>query len=114
MAMCQTPLKFVSMGFGYILCANRVVSVLPNRGEQPRRMARFAKKAQTYLDMTRGRETKSFILMDDGSMVGCAFSPPTVLKRLNGEMSEVPMSDGMQSILFEEDDNEEEDGGDDY
>jgi regulator of extracellular matrix RemA (YlzA/DUF370 family) len=76
-------LKFIHIGFGYIVCANRIVGVFPTKAEQTKRMIRYAKASETYVDMTRGRETKSFILLEDGMLISCAFNPLTVLKRLN-------------------------------
>lgn len=81
--MTGAVLKFIHIGFGYILCINRIVAVFPVGAEQTKRLARFARSSETYVDMTRGRETKSFILLDDGMFIACAFNPLTLLKRLN-------------------------------
>lgn len=76
-------LKFCHLGFGYVICTNRVVAVFPPKAEPSKRMMRFAKTNDTMLDMTRGRETKSYILLEDGTLVGVAFNPQTILRRLN-------------------------------
>lgn len=78
-------LKFVHVGYGYVLCMNRIVGVFPPRAEPTKRMVRFAKANDTYIDMCRGNETKSIILMEDGTLVGVAFNPMTIYRRLNAD-----------------------------
>ena len=81
-------LRFAHVGYGYVICANRVVAVFPPRAEPTKRMMRFAKTNGTYLDMTRGNETKSYLLLEDGTMAAVAFNPMTIYKRLNEDPSE--------------------------
>ena len=125
--MVASNLRFVHLGYGFIVCANRIVAVFPPKSEQAKRMMRFAKTSQTYIDMTRGRETKCYILLEDGAYIGCAFNPLTVLKRLNEDPSPrnvealssgagQPMesvSDEVEDIDadFYEDDEDEKEGG---
>lgn len=81
----QTPLKFVHVGYGYVINANMIVAVMPPNSMPTIRMARWAKTNGSYLDMTRGNETKSYLLTTDGTVVALGFNPLTVYKRLNDD-----------------------------
>lgn len=85
--MSGSTLRFCHVGYGYIICANRVVAVFPPGAEPTKRMMRNAKTNGIFIDMTRGNETKSYLLMEDGSMISVAFNPMTIHKRLNEDPS---------------------------
>lgn len=80
--MTLTPLRFVSLGFGYSVCANKIFCVMPPNSVAAKRRIRAAKEAGNYIDFTFSRATKSIILMDDNTVIGCAFSTNAVLGRL--------------------------------
>lgn len=80
--MTQTPLKFVSLGFGYVVQANNVWGVFKRKAKQSTRMLREAKEQGRYLNCANGREIKSLILLDSGVILGCAFNVITVYNRL--------------------------------
>lgn len=84
-AVVGSRLRFFHAGYGHVLCANRIVAIFPVGSGPTRRMMTFAKRTETYVDITRGRETKSYILMQDGVLYGCAFNPLTVMGRINGD-----------------------------
>lgn len=100
-------LKFVHIGFGYTICSNRVVGVFPPRAEPTKRMMRLAKTNDTYLDMSRGRETKSYILLEDGTLVGTAFNPLTIYRRLNEDPG-IKMEKSAKSKKYPEEEIDDE------
>jgi len=77
-----TQLHFVSIGFGNAVCANKVYMLRNPFTKDAARMLRSAKKDSRYIDATGRRPIKTLIVMDDGQIVGCAFSPQTVLNRI--------------------------------
>lgn len=81
--MNQVPLRFTSLGYGYSVCANRVLAVLVPDAAPSKRCLAQAKDRKRYVDMTSGHGVKALLLLDDGQVVGCAMSPKTVLTRLN-------------------------------
>ena len=85
--MSGSTLRFCHVGYGYIICANRVVAVFPPGAEPTKRMMRNAKTNGIFIDMTRGNETKSYLLMEDGSVISVGFNPLTIQKRLNEDPS---------------------------
>ena len=85
--MSGSTLRFCHVGYGYIICANRVVAVFPPGAEPTKRMMRNAKTNGIFIDMTRGNETKSYLLMEDGAIIAVAFNPLTIQKRLNEDPS---------------------------
>lgn len=80
--MTQTPLRFVSLGFGYVIQANNIWAVFKRRAKQSDRMVREAKEQSRFLNCANGREIKSLILLDNGMLIGCAFNVITVYNRL--------------------------------
>ena len=85
--MNVTPLRFVHTGFGNVVCANRVTMLLNPQTANARRIIKAAKEADrpAFIDMTFGRATKSLLLLDDGTVIGCALTYRTMMARLNAE-----------------------------
>ena len=81
----STALWFVPVGFGNIVCANRVLCVM-NPGTAPaKRRLKQAKESGGYIDMTLGRPLKSILLLDTGDVLGSALTCGTIHGRLQGE-----------------------------
>lgn len=108
-----TQLHFCAIGFGHAVCANKVYMVLAPNTNQSIRMRQEAKTEGRWLDATHRRPIKSIILMDDGKIIGCAFSPKTILARLirstDDFTSMIPPIDDDEDEEYEDDLDEEED-----
>ena len=80
------------VGFGNMLCANRIVVILMPGSASSRRLIKTAKEKKLFFDFTSGRTTKALILLDDGKLIGCALTPRTIAARIqsadNDENSE--------------------------
>lgn len=84
----QQPLKFISVGYGYILCANRVWSIMRVGGSRTsKRTQSEAKKTGRYLDYTFGHKARTLVLLDNGFVIGCVFSPQVLYNRLNAAVT---------------------------
>lgn len=114
--------RFTSMGFEYFIDIDRVVAVCPLRTAQGRRLLKWAKDRPegAYLDFTHGKSTKSLLLLEDGTICACAFSPPTVAGRLNSAFGMTPYSaikcggnGNIEDSDVEDEEEEEEDDEDD-
>ena len=79
----RTNLRFVNLGFGFVACANEIYMILPTKPKQSQRIMRAAKDAGLFMDCCARRRTRSYIMMDDGRVLACVFSPQTMLGRLN-------------------------------
>ena len=78
----MTELKFVSMGHGHVICANKIWAVVRTDTAQSKRLIRNAKLEGSYFDWTARRPMKSILLLDDGSIIGSCFSVTTIYNRL--------------------------------
>lgn len=87
-------MKFISVGYGNIVSAERVISVATASSAPAKRLIQDAKDCSCCIDCTNGRKTKSVIVMDSSHVVLSSLHTSTILARLRAE-------DGM------EDDDEE-------
>ena len=62
---------FISIGFGNIINADKVVTA--------------AKEKNTAIDATAGRKTRTILIMDNGFVVMSGINSGTILDRLNGK-----------------------------
>ena len=89
-----TQLHFTAIGFGHAICANKVYMLLSPTTKQAKRMIKAAKDEDRFLDACHRRSIKTLILMDDGKIIACPFSPKTTLARLmrscGDYMSDIP------------------------
>lgn len=76
------------VGFGNVVCANRIEAVLVPLSASARRLCKAAKDSRVFLDLTAGRTTKALILLDDGKVYGCALTPRTIAQRIHDVIAE--------------------------
>ena len=79
-----------------MVCANRVAMLLNPQTANARRLVKAAKegKRPCFVDMSFGRATKSLMLMDDGTVIGCALTYRTLTARLNAETADAEPEGG--------------------
>lgn len=73
--------KFINIGFGNIINTDKIVSVINPDSAPAKRMIQHAKEAETLIDATQGRRTKSVIVTDSGYLVLSALQPETLSGR---------------------------------
>ena len=71
-------MKLINIGFGNIVSANRIVSVISPESAPVKRMITKAKSENTLIDATFGRKTKTVIITDCEQIILCAFSAERV------------------------------------
>lgn len=76
------------VGFGNVVCANRIEAILVPLSASARRLCKAAKDSRVFLDLTAGRTTKALILLDDGKVYGCALTPRTIAQRIHDVIAE--------------------------
>ncbi len=74
-------MKLVNIGFGNIVSAERIVSIVSPESAPIKRLVQEAKDAKTAIDATYGRRTRSVIIMDTGHVVLSAVQPETIAGR---------------------------------
>ena len=85
-------MKLVNIGFGNLVSADKVVSVVSPDSAPIKRMVQEAKEQGVLIDATFGRRTKAVLIMDSDNVVLSAISPETVAGRFNDR--EEPAAEG--------------------
>jgi regulator of extracellular matrix RemA (YlzA/DUF370 family) len=67
----------------HLVQVNRVLAVIPYGLKTAERYIKIAKGRGVYIDASRGRNIRSVLLMDDGTVVTSALNVMTVLKRFS-------------------------------
>ena len=78
-------MKLVSIGFGNLVSAGRIISIVSPESAPIKRMIQ---ERGLLIDASFGRSTKSVIVMDSGNVILSALPPETVAARCedkNGE-----------------------------
>lgn len=94
----MTEIRFANVGFGDCVCVNRVLAVIQNGSTIAKRYQTNAKKMHKYVDATHGRSIRSFLLLDEGTVVASHVTPATLQRRLSS----------MEGLGFNDDETEED------
>ena len=78
-------MKLINIGFGNMVSAARVVSIVSPDSAPIKRMIQDARDRATLIDATFGRKTKAVLVMDSGHVVLSALQPVSVAGRLSGK-----------------------------
>ena len=86
-------MKFVNIGFGNTVCAERVITVASPESAPIKRLVSEGKSDGRVIDVSCGRKTRSVIVTDSDHIVLSALQCETLAARLNGsdESSEDPI-----------------------
>jgi len=76
-------MKLVNIGFGNMISANRLVSIVSPESAPIKRVIREAEDKRMLINATYGRRTRAVIIMDSGHVVLSSLQPETVANRLN-------------------------------
>ena len=74
-------MQLINIGFGNIVSANRIVTIVSPESAPIKRLVQEAKDNKTAIDATYGRRTRSVIIMDSGHVILSAVQPETVAGR---------------------------------
>ncbi len=78
-------MKLVNIGFGNMVSAERIVSVVSPESAPIKRLVQEAKESGDIIDATQGRKTKS-VIITDSELIVLSYLPPEVLgERLDPE-----------------------------
>lgn len=78
----QVPLRFVSVGPDFTLCASRILCVFPARSNPGKEAYRRARIQERLYDARGGKSALSLILLDNDYVVASPIKPITLFKRL--------------------------------
>lgn len=81
-------MQLINIGFGNIVSANRIISIVSPESAPIKRLVQEAKDSKMAVDATYGRRTRAVIIMDSGHVILSAVQPETVAGRLDKEIEE--------------------------
>ena len=81
-------MQLVNIGFGNIVCAERIVAIISPESAPIKRMIQEAKDNKTAVDATYGRRTRAVLIMDSGHTILSAVQPETVAGRVDKSLSQ--------------------------
>lgn len=81
-------MQLLNIGFGNIVSANRIISIVSPESAPIKRMIQEAKDTKMAVDATFGRKTRAVIIMDSGHVILSAVQPETVAARLDKDIVE--------------------------
>jgi extracellular matrix regulatory protein A len=74
-------IKLINIGFGNIVSANRVISIVSPESAPIKRIISDARERGQLVDATYGRRTRAVIITDSGHVILSAIQPETVANR---------------------------------
>jgi len=73
--------ELLALNYGHFIPRSRIVVILPAEGQPSARFKAAAKAEGKLIDATRGRQTRSMILVDTGHLIMVAIKPLTLAAR---------------------------------
>ncbi|MFN2746171.1 MULTISPECIES: extracellular matrix/biofilm regulator RemA [unclassified Bacillus (in: firmicutes)] len=78
-------IKLINIGFGNIISANRLISIVSPESAPIKRMIQDARDRGMLIDATYGRRTRAVVIMDSDHIILSAVQPETVAQRLSAK-----------------------------
>ncbi|WP_202079911.1 extracellular matrix/biofilm regulator RemA [Caldalkalibacillus salinus] len=78
-------MKLINIGFGNIVSAQRIVSIVSPESSPIKRVIQTARDRNMLIDATYGRRTRAVIITDSDHVILSAVQPETVAQRLNSK-----------------------------
>ncbi|MDF0725242.1 DUF370 domain-containing protein [Cytobacillus sp. S13-E01] len=78
-------IKLINIGFGNIVSANRIISIVSPESAPIKRIVQDARDRGMLIDATYGRRTRAVMVMDSDHVILSAVQPETVAQRLTNK-----------------------------
>ena len=75
-------MKLISIGFGNMISAERIISIVSPDSAPIKRMIQDVREKGLLIDASFGRSTRAVIVMDSGNVVLSALSTETIAARI--------------------------------
>ena len=79
-------MKFINIGFGNIISADRLIAIVGPESAPIKRIIQDARDNGKLVDATYGRRTRAVVIMDSGHVILSALQPETVAARLDKDV----------------------------
>ena len=89
-------MKFINIGFGNMVAAERIVTIVSPDSAPVKRLIQDAKEMGRIIDVSCGRKTRSVLITDSEHVILSAFQTETITNRLASD------DDSMDSTEVEE------------
>lgn len=73
--------KLINIGFGNVVLASRIISVVSSSSAPMKRLKEEAKKIGRLIDASQGRKTRTIIITDSGHVILSAVLAETITQR---------------------------------
>jgi len=87
-------MKLINIGFGNMVCANRLLAVISPESAPIKRIIQDTRDKGMLIDATFGRRTRAVLVMDSGHVILSAIQPETVAGRIGGKSDVISGGDG--------------------
>ena len=77
-------MKFINIGFGNMVSANRIVAIAGPDSAPIKRLVQDAKEDNRVIDVSCGRRTRAVIITDSEHVILSAIQAETITNRLTG------------------------------
>ena len=81
-------MKFINVGFGNMVSANRIVAIASPDSAPIKRLISDAKDDNRIIDVSCGRRTRAIIITDSEHVVLSALQPETIANRLENNTAD--------------------------
>ncbi len=78
----MAEIRFAHVGLGDCVCVNHILAIIQSGSTTARRYQANARHIKKYVDACHGKAIKSFLLLDDGTVVASHIKPLTLMQRL--------------------------------
>ena len=78
-------MRLVNIGFGNLVAANRMISIVSPESAPIKRIIQDAKERGTLIDATHGRRTRAVIITDSDHIILTYLQSETVAHRISDE-----------------------------
>ena len=86
-------MKFIHIGFGNTVAANRVVAIVSPDSAPIKRLIQDAKDDGRVIDVSCGRRTRAVIITDSEHVILSAIQADTISNRLSDSLSDAEEAD---------------------
>ena len=80
-------MQLVNIGFGNVVSANKIVSIVSPEAAPIKRLVQEAKDEKRAIDATCGRRTRAVLIMDSEHVILSAVQPETIAVRLDKDIA---------------------------
>lgn len=78
----------VNIGFGNMVSANRLISIVSPESAPVKRIISKAKEDNVLIDATYGRRSRAVLIMDSGHVILSPVNPETIANRVDYDEDE--------------------------